>query len=81
LGIFFFSMKSWQAMAIKKWQGVPIPSIAISLDVGSFLITCVFPLVCFSKTSFHLYLLQENTPSCVCPSKASSDTTDFPKKT
>jgi hypothetical protein len=35
--------------------------------------------VCFSKTSFHLCPLQENVPSCVCPNKTPSDTTDFPK--
>jgi hypothetical protein len=31
------------------------------------------------KTPFHLCLLQQNTPSCVCFSKPPSNTTDFPK--
>ena len=29
---------------------------------------------CFSRTSFYLRLLQENTPSCFCPSKTTSNT-------
>ena len=40
----------------------------------------VFSHACFSKTSFHLCLLQLHIPSCVCPSKTASDTTDFSKK-
>jgi hypothetical protein len=34
-----------------------------------------------SALAFHLYLLQQTTPSCVCPSKTPSNTTDFPKNT
>jgi hypothetical protein len=33
----------------------------------------------FSRTTFLLCLLQLNIPSCVCPSKTPSNTTDFPK--
>ena len=32
---------------------------------------------CFSRTSFHLCLIQENTPSCVCPSKTPSNMMTF----
>ena len=41
----------------------------------------VFSHSCFSRTSFHLYLLQENMPSHVWPSKTPSNTTDLPKNT
>jgi hypothetical protein len=33
--------------------------------------SCVLSHPCFSRTSFHLYLLQQNIHSCVCFSKTS----------
>jgi hypothetical protein len=36
--------------------------------------------ICLIETSLHLSLFQENTPSCVCPSKAQFNETDFLKK-
>jgi hypothetical protein len=33
----------------------------------------VLSCACFSRTSFHLCLLQLNVPSCVCPSKTPSN--------
>ena len=40
-------------------------------SIGSFLTSCALSHVCFSKTSFHLCLLQQNVPYCVCFNKTS----------
>jgi hypothetical protein len=40
----------------------------------------VLSCACFSRTSFHLCLIQETVPSCVCPSETPPDKTDFPEK-
>jgi hypothetical protein len=42
--------------------------------------SCILSCLYFSKTSFHLYLLQENTPSFICLSKTPPGKTEFPKK-
>ena len=51
--------------------------VLVAKNPLSYVLSCA----CLSRTSFYLCLLQENTPSCVCPSKTPSpNTTDFPKK-
>jgi hypothetical protein len=50
--------------------------VSVAKDLSSW----VLSRGCFSRTFSHLCPPQENTPSCVCPSKTPSDTTDFPKK-
>ena len=49
--------------------------VSLAKNPSSHVLSCT----CFSRTSFHLCLLQLNGPSRVCPSKTPSDTTDFPK--
>jgi hypothetical protein len=65
-------MTNWAQHHNVSWTNTCVP-------LAKNRLVCILSHACFSKTSFHLCLLQENTPSCVCPSKIPSDTTDFPK--
>jgi hypothetical protein len=65
----------------KAEQGKPEPQLPLSVRLKLHCFkTSVLSPVCYSKTSFHLCLLQQNIVSHVCPSKTSLDITDFPKK-
>jgi hypothetical protein len=71
-GAFFF-MEPYKWSSTTKWK------VDQHMNVISEESSLVLSCTCFSKTSFHLCLLQENTPSCICLSKTPCDTTDFSK--
>ena len=66
----FLSMESWQNASQLRNVRQTNACVLLLKNPSS----CVLSHACFSKTSFHLCLLQENTPSRVCPSKTPANT-------
>ena len=66
-------MTNWAQHHNVSWTNTCVP-------LAKNRLVCILSHACFSKTSFHLCLLQENTPLFVRPSKTPSDTTCFPKR-